>query len=77
MTALGPGRGELAADVGHPSQRTKRLRGGRVRMELELPVTPDVVAWLVGWGPMVRVQEPEMLAEAVLAEHRAALCGIE
>ena len=57
----------------HPTQRTKVLRDGGVRMELEAPVTPDVVAWLVGWGAMVRVRSPETLAAAVANEHRQAL----
>ncbi len=57
----------------HPTQRTKVLRAGGVRMELDAPVTPDVVSWLVGWGAMVKVCEPTTLAQAVVAEHRAAM----
>ena len=59
----------------HPTQRSKTLRDGRVRLELDAPVTPDVVAWLVGWGAMVKVCEPTTLARAVEAEHRAALAA--
>jgi predicted DNA-binding transcriptional regulator YafY len=56
----------------HASQVTKRLRDGGVRMELELAVTPEVVSWVVGWGPMVRVVEPPVLLDAVSRDHRSA-----
>jgi predicted DNA-binding transcriptional regulator YafY len=59
----------------HPSQRIRRVAGGRIRMTLELATSPEVVSWLVGWGPMVRVVSPADLAESVAAEHRAALAG--
>lgn len=57
----------------HPSQRTAVLRDGGVRVELRAPLSPDVVAWLVGWGAMVRVCSPQTLADRVEAEHTAAL----
>jgi proteasome accessory factor B len=57
----------------HPSQCNTRLPGGRTRVALTLAVTPEVVSWLVGWGPMVRVVSPADLAESVADEHRAAL----
>ncbi len=56
----------------HPSQTTRRLPDGRVRMRLCLPVSPEVVSWLVGWGPRVEVEAPASLQERVLAEHAAA-----
>ena len=59
----------------HPSQTIRRRAGGGLRMVLTLPVTPDVVSWLVGWGPMVRVCEPAWLGARVAAEHEAALAG--
>jgi len=60
----------------HPSQRTKPLRCGRIQMELELPVTPDLVSFVVGWGPMVRVVESAALRTVVDDEHRAARVGM-
>jgi predicted DNA-binding transcriptional regulator YafY len=57
----------------HRSQVTKRLPSGRVRMELDLAVTPEVVSWIVGWGPMVATKSPASLREVVLSEHRAAI----
>lgn len=56
----------------HASQDTKRLRDGRVRMQLDLAVTPEVLSWVVGWGPMVRVLSPETFAAQVVREHRIA-----
>lgn len=56
----------------HPTQETERRADGGVRMTLHVPTSPDVVAWLVGWGPRVRVIEPMDLCEAVRDEHRLA-----
>jgi predicted DNA-binding transcriptional regulator YafY len=56
----------------HASQTTKRLRDGRVRMELDLAVTPEVVSWIVGWGPMVYVAAPRSLLDAVSRDHGSA-----
>jgi predicted DNA-binding transcriptional regulator YafY len=57
----------------HASQDAKRLRDGRVRMELYLAITPEFAAWVVGWGPMVDVLSPASLREQVRREHRAAV----
>ncbi|MBX3248694.1 MAG: WYL domain-containing protein [Myxococcales bacterium] len=57
----------------HTTQETVRRSDGGVRMTLHVPTSPDVVAWLVGWGPRVVVVEPEDLADAVREEHRCAL----
>lgn len=59
--------------VFHPSQRRRRAAGGVTRLELEVPSTPQLLQWLVGWGPKVRVLEPAELREAVRDEHRRAL----
>jgi hypothetical protein len=56
----------------HPSQTNRRLPDGRVRVRLRLPISPEVVSWLVGWGPRVEVEAPASLHEQVLAEHAAA-----
>jgi predicted DNA-binding transcriptional regulator YafY len=53
----------------HRSQETTVLPDGRVRMQLDVGVSPDLVAWVVGWGPMVVVSEPTHLAERVRSEH--------
>lgn len=42
-------------------------------MELDLAVTPEVVSWIVGWGPMVGVGSPRCLRDAVVNEHTRAL----
>lgn len=57
----------------HASQVTKHLHGGEVCMKLDVAVTPEVVSWIVGWGPMVNVKSPTSLREWVRREHRAAI----
>ncbi len=49
----------------HSSQRTIPLRGGRIRMQLQVAVTPELVRWVLGFGPQVLVERPASLARAV------------
>jgi predicted DNA-binding transcriptional regulator YafY len=57
----------------HASQSTTLGKGGVARVTLDVGVTPDLVTWLVGWGPRVRVLTPASLADRVHAEHVAAV----
>lgn len=57
----------------HASQTTKLDHDGRAHVSFDLGVTPDLVTWLVGWGPRVRVLAPTPLADRVHAEHVAAV----
>jgi len=41
---------------------------GRRVLELELPVTPELVSWIVSWGSQVEVLGPSELREEVIAE---------
>lgn len=34
-----------------------------VELQMDVPVTPEVIAWLAGWGRLVEVIEPEELVE--------------
>ena len=49
----------------HPSQRVERLAGGRMRMHLELAVTPNFMQWVSGFGPAAVVEKPEQLARQI------------
>ncbi len=59
--------------IWHPSQRLRRAPRGVTRIELEVPNTPQLLQWIVGWGPKVRVIEPAELRDAVRDEYRRAL----
>ncbi|MEW6682207.1 MAG: WYL domain-containing protein [Nitrospirota bacterium] len=49
----------------HPSQKIDPLKAGKIRMHLELAVTPDFTQWVRGFGPEVVVEKPEHLARQI------------
>lgn len=55
----------------HPSQRLKRLRGGRVGLVLEVADTRELLGWVLSFGRGVRVVRPESLRTHVRDEARA------
>ena len=52
----------------HSSQRTVNLDGGRIRVTLELGQTPELVSWVLSFGPGAKVVSPTSLAERVAAK---------
>jgi predicted DNA-binding transcriptional regulator YafY len=62
----------VARTTRHPSQCCRYQEDGSLIYELTVPLTPDLVYWIVGYGKHVRVLEPEELRERVL-EHA---CGV-
>ncbi|MCA9677042.1 MAG: WYL domain-containing protein [Myxococcales bacterium] len=64
---------EIAERTWHASQEIVREAGGRLRMSLEVAEPAELLRWLVGFGPEVRVLAPSSLADAVRARHREAL----
>jgi proteasome accessory factor B len=52
----------------HSSQRTVNLEGGRIRVTLELGQTPELISWVLSFGPGAKVVSPASLAERVLAK---------
>jgi predicted DNA-binding transcriptional regulator YafY len=62
---------EFEADVAHfvkerrwhPSQRITNLDQGRIRMQLEVGITPELTAWILGFGSSARALKPEGLIE--------------
>ncbi len=49
----------------HPSQKIDLLKGGKIRIHLEVAVTPDLTQWVRGFGPEVVVEKPEHLARQI------------
>ncbi len=49
----------------HPSQRSTNLDKGRIRVHLELGQSPELISWILGFGPNAKVIQPETLAERV------------
>jgi len=63
----------VAEEQWHHSQQSETLPGGCVRVTFHVGVTPEMVSWLLYYGPRVRVVEPGWLAERVREEHRKAV----
>jgi proteasome accessory factor B len=55
----------------HPSQKVSLVKG-KVRLSLRVPVSDELVHWVVGFGSWVRVIKPKALAEEVRDEHLRA-----
>lgn len=49
----------------HASQRLTPLRGGKLRMDLQVAVTPEFLEWVVGFGAQVEALAPERLRRRV------------
>lgn len=49
----------------HPSQKIDALARGRIRLHLDIAVTPDFTQWVRGFGPDVVVEKPEHLARQI------------
>ena len=59
----------------HPSPVSQLRSDGRLDVSLLVPLSPNFVSWVVGFGPRVRVVEPKGLAKKVRAEHQAAVAS--
>ena len=46
---------------------------GRVHLVLEVPITPEIKTWVLGWGAVAEVIEPTSLRDQVAAE--IAVCA--
>ncbi len=59
--------------VWHPSQKLTRLSRGRLRMELSIADTRELVGWVLSFGGGVTVLKPESLQQAVKDEAKKIL----
>lgn len=59
--------------IWHPSQKLKRLKGGRLQMTLAVANTRELLGWVLSFGAGVRVVKPEALRTAVGEEARKIL----
>lgn len=57
----------------HPSQRLAALKGGRLRMILQVADTRELLGWILSFGSGVRVVRPESLRRAVEEEAQRIL----
>lgn len=59
----------------HPRQVIDTLADGRVRFRVRVPLTHELVRWVLGYGRLVTIVAPDGLREAVRDEARAILDG--
>lgn len=50
----------------HPTQRTERLPDGKLLYELQVPITPLLIGWILNYGGHIRVLEPLELRQQVV-----------
>src|SRR4051812_16739977 len=67
---------EVAAFVAdrrlHPSQTNQFRSDGGVDVTLQVPLSPSLVRWLVGWADQVVIISPKPLAQRVARSHARA-----
>jgi proteasome accessory factor B len=52
----------------HPSQLTQRVEDNAVTVTLNVPVTAELVNFILGWGANVEVVEPSSLRQRVAGD---------
>lgn len=57
----------------HPTQTVEELSDGSVIWQVEVPLSEDLVHFIVGYGPHARVLEPEALRQRVVAWAKGAV----
>lgn len=57
----------------HRSQHLEELDAGELRLHLELPPTPALERFILGWGDEVVVESPPALADRIRSRQRAAI----
>jgi predicted DNA-binding transcriptional regulator YafY len=55
----------IQESVWHPSQKFETGPDGSLSMSIEVNQTPELVRWVLGWGELVEVLEPESLRREV------------
>jgi predicted DNA-binding transcriptional regulator YafY len=56
----------------HPSQTLEPLRGGAARLTLRVPISPELISWVLSFGHGAKVLEPAGLARSIRLEFEAA-----
>ncbi len=59
--------------IWHPSQQFTPVKGGQLRMSLQVADTRELLGWILSFGSGVRVLKPDRLMQAVQDEARKLL----
>jgi len=49
----------------HPSQKISTKKDGTLLIQMEVPVSPELVTWILGWHTAIKVIRPESLVEEI------------
>ena len=49
----------------HPSQKISVIKNGSLLLEMDVPITYELVGWILGWHNYVKVLEPQLLIETI------------
>lgn len=49
----------------HPSQRSEIQPDGSLRLEMDAPLSPELISWILSWHEAIRVLEPPLLIEKI------------
>lgn len=63
----------ITDELWHPAQELSTEPDGSVRFSVTVPITPELIRWVLGYGARVRVETPRALREAVVAEAEAVV----
>lgn len=63
--------------IWHRSQDLQPQRDGGLRLTMKVAVQPELVAWVLSFGPDVRVEAPNELQEKIRRLHREAAEGLD
>lgn len=58
----------------HPSQRNEMQPDGSLIMELQVPVSPELVSWILGWHEAIKVMSPQSLIQEIKNKVEAVAC---
>ena len=61
--------------IWHHTQVVEPLEDGGVRLTLDVSIAPELVQWILGFGPEVRVEGPAGLTERIRRLHQEAADG--
>ena len=49
----------------HPSQKAQTTKDGGMILEMEVPLSPELVTWILGWHEGIRVLAPDELIDTI------------
>ncbi len=61
----------------HQSQTTTEEKDGTLTIEMKVPIGPDFISWIMGWGSAIVVKKPMDLAKQLIKNHEDAIANYD